>query len=203
MRFRFEVYFSSALPPPSLSRSASVCVFLFRGLLLGNLREAVRDVVGDVEPRDVLTVQQVHRVALLLAEDRHEDVGDADFLLAARLHVKQRPLQHSLETQRRLHLALFGFVDARGGLVDVFLDLLLELREIRATGTEDFANLRSIEDGEQQVLDREVLMTGFTRLVKRIVETVFKLVGQHDSKPSDGDQASSRVHISGCWLSRA
>ena len=127
-----------------------------------------------------------------------EHVGDADFLLAARLHVEHGPLQHALEAERRLHLALFGLVEARGGLIDVLLDLLLELREIGAAGAQDLANLRSVEDGEQQVLDRQVFMARLARLVKGVVEAVFKLVGQHVVETFRSVQASSRVHISGC-----
>jgi hypothetical protein len=62
----------------------------------------------------------------------------------------------------------------------VFLDLLLELRKIRAAGTQDFPNLGGIEDGEQKMLNREVFMTSLPRLVKGVVEAIFKLVGKHD-----------------------
>ena len=85
----------------------------FSVLLVRDLRQAVRDVIDDVEPRDVLAIQQEHGVALLLAEDGDQHVGDAHFLLAARLHVEHRPLQHALEAQRGLHLALLGLLEAR------------------------------------------------------------------------------------------
>ena len=168
-------------------------------LLLGDLRQAVRDVVDDVEARDVLAIQQEHGVALLLAEDRDQHVGDADFLLAARLHVEHRPLQHALEAQRRLHLALLAFLQARRGLVDVFLELLLELAQIRAAGAQDLPHLGRVEDGEQQVLDRQVFVTRLTRLVKGVVETIFKLVGQHFVEPLRRLRPLPDVHISGCW----
>ena len=130
MRLRLVVYFSSALPPsPSRSPSAGRLV-LVRRLLLGDLRQAVRDVIDDVEARDVLAVQQEHRVALLLAEDRDQHVGDADFLLAARLHVEHRALQHALEAERRLHLALLALLEPRGRLIDVLVELLLELASV-------------------------------------------------------------------------
>src|SRR6185312_11349661 len=43
-------------------------VFLV-GLLLGDLRQAVRDVIHDIEASHVLAIQQKHRVALLLGEN--------------------------------------------------------------------------------------------------------------------------------------
>src|ERR1700743_2822138 len=47
-------------------------LFFIRSLLLGNFRQAVRDVVDDVESRHVLTVQQEHSVTLLFAENRDQ-----------------------------------------------------------------------------------------------------------------------------------
>src|SRR6185437_8420701 len=169
---------------------------LLVGLLLGNPGKAVGDVVHDIEPRHVLAVEQEHGVALLFAEDGDQHVGDAHFLLAARLHVEHRALQHALEAERRLHFPLLALFDTRGGLVDVILQLLLELGQIGTAGPEDLAYPGGVEDSQQQMLDGQVLVTRFPGLVEGIVETVFKLVGQHF-------QASSRVHISGCWWSRA
>ena len=152
-------------------------------------------------------------MALLLAEDRHQHVRDPDLLLAARLHVKHRSLQHALESERRLHLALLTLIELGGGLIDVLLQLLLELCEVRAAGAQHLAHLRSVEDREQQVLDREVFVTRLAGLVEGVVEAVLELVGQHlnepfrlsvedqqfhSPSPAQADQASSSVHISGC-----
>ena len=89
-------------------------------LLFGVLRQAVRDVLSDVEPGDFVAVQQEHRVALLLAEDRDQHVGHADLAPAAGLHLEHGPLQHALEAQRRLDLAVvFALLHVRRGFVDV------------------------------------------------------------------------------------
>ncbi len=127
----------------------------------------------------MLAIEQEHRVALLLAENRDQNVGDTNFLLAARLHVEHRSLQHSLETQRRLHLALLAFLEPRSRLVDVILELLLQLGEISAAGAQNLPHLRRIEDREQEVLDCQIFMTRLACLVKGIVEAVFKLVRKH------------------------
>ena len=123
-----------------------------------------------------MAIQQKYRVTLLLAENRHQHVADTDFLLAARLHVEHRPLQYPLETERRLHLALLALLEARSRLLDVIAQLLLQLRQIRAAGTQHLAHLRRVEDREQQVLDRQVLVPGLAGLVERVVQTVFELV---------------------------
>ena len=61
----------------------------------------------------------------------------------------------------------------------MLLQLLLELGQIRAAGAQDLAHLGRVEDGEQQVLDRQVLMARLARPMEGVVETVFQLVGQH------------------------
>jgi hypothetical protein len=103
-------------------------------------------------------LSRIHRVRLLLAEDRDQHVGDRDFLLAARLHVEHRPLQHALEAERRLHVALLAGRQARRRLVDELLQFGLQLGGIRAAGLQDLADLRRVDDREQQVLDGHEFM---------------------------------------------
>src|SRR5205807_2405345 len=81
-------------------------------------------------------------------------------------------LPHSLEAESRLHLALLALLEPGCRLVDVVLQLLFQLDRVRPAGAQHFANLGSVENREQQVLDRQVLVTGLARLVERIVETV-------------------------------
>jgi len=65
----------------------------------------------------------------------------------------------------------------------VLLQLLFEFGEVGSAGTQHFAHLGRVENRQEQVLDREVLVTRLTRLVERIVQTVFELVGQHLGGP--------------------
>ena len=167
-----------------VERAAAVAVahrsfaagFFLGGLLLGDLREAVRDEIDHVEARDLGAVQQVHRVALLLAEDGDEHVGDADFLLARGLHVEHGALQDALEAERRLHFAVFVVRQARRGAVEVLVERVLEPGQVRAAGAQDLAHLGGVEDRQQQVLDREELMASFARLGEGVVQTEFELL---------------------------
>jgi hypothetical protein len=119
---------------PPRSRSPSAGLLFAARTSPRRLGHAVGDVVDDVEARDVLLVEQVHRMALLLAEDRDQHVGDADFLLAARLHVEHGPLQHALEAQRRLHLAVLAGLELRRGSVDVVDELVGAAADVAAAG---------------------------------------------------------------------
>ena len=167
-----------------VERAAAVAVaidtfaagFFLGGLLFGDLRQPVRHEIDHVEARDLGAVQQMDSVALLLAEDGDEHVGDADFLLARRLHVEHGALQDALEAQGRLHLAVFIIRQARGRSVEVLVERVLEPGQIRAAGAQDLAHLGSVEDRQQQVLDREELMAGLTRLGEGVVQTEFELL---------------------------
>jgi len=113
-------------------------------------------------------------VGLLLAEDRDQHVGDGHFLLAARLDVKDRALQDPLESERRLDLAVVVGSECRRGFVDEFLQVRLQPRQIRAAGLQDLAHPRGIQDRQQQVLDRHVLVTGIARLLEGLVQAVLE-----------------------------
>jgi hypothetical protein len=79
----------------------------------------VRDVIDDIETRDILTIEQEDCVALLLTKNSDKYVGNTDFFAAARLHVKHGALQNTLKAESRLHFALIALWQTRRALVDV------------------------------------------------------------------------------------
>jgi hypothetical protein len=106
--------------------------------------------------------------------------------------VEDRPLQHPLETERRLHFAVVVVGQARRGFGDELLERLLQLADVRAAGPEHLANLGRIENREQQVLDRHELMACFARGLEGLVQAEFEFARQHVR------YASSIVHSNGC-----
>ncbi len=133
----------------------------------------------DVQARDVLPAEQEHRVALLLAEYRHQHIDHAHFLAAAGLHVEHRALQHALKAERRLHLALLTLAHQRGVGLDVGAQLGGQFIGRRPAAAERFAHLGRIEQRQQQLLDGQEFVAARARLAERLVETEFKFAGQH------------------------
>ena len=129
-------------------------------------------------------------MTLLLAEDRDQHVRDPDLLLAARLHVKDGALQHALETERGLYLALVALGQARRRLRNVHAQLGSQFLEVGPTGAQHLAHPRVSEQAVQEMLDRQELVTGLAGLAKGLVQAVLEFGRQH--------QISSSVHISGC-----
>ena len=152
-----------------------------RGVL--GLREPVGNEVDHVEPRDLLQAEQVRGVGVLLAEDRDQHVRDRDLLLAARLDVEDRALQHALEAQRGLHLAVVVLLEPRSGLVDEVLEFLAQAGGVRAAGAQDLPDLGGVDDGEQQVLDRHEFMPGFPGALEGLVQADLEFTAQHGVRP--------------------
>ena len=137
------------------------------------------DEIDHIEPRHILHAEQIGRMRLLLAEDRDQNVGYGDFLFAARLHVKHRPLQHPLKSERRLHVPVLAGRQPRCGLVDELFEFGLQLGGIRTARFQDFPDFGGIHDGEQQVLDGHEFMPCFPRTGKRIIQAKFEFLTKH------------------------
>ncbi len=101
-------------------------------------RNAVGDVVDDIDARHALLFQQEHGLTLLLTEDGDQHVGAGHFALARALYVKNSTLQDTLEAQGWLGFAIL-VMDGdqwRGG-VDELLQIMLEFVEVCAAGTQN------------------------------------------------------------------
>jgi hypothetical protein len=133
----------------------------------------VRQVVDDVQARDVLEIEEIHGLRLLLAEDRNEHVAARHLFLAARLHVEHGTLQDSLEAQRGLHVGIVVVRQQGRLLLDEFGQLPPQFGDVRITRLENLVNSRDIQQRKQQVLDRHEFMTLIARSLERLVKTKF------------------------------
>ena len=68
-------------------------------VFLAMLGDAVRKVIDHVQAGHVLLGQVIDRVGVLFTEDGDQHVGPGDLLLARGLHVVDRTLQNTLETE--------------------------------------------------------------------------------------------------------
>ena len=144
----------------------------------GPLGDAVADVVDRVVAGHVLLLQEIRGMAFALREDRDQHVGAGDFLAAGRLHVNHRALDHALKARGRL-----GVVGAVG---DQVLELGLEivdetgaqLVEIDAAGTHDGGRIAIIDQRQQKVFQRRILMMTLVCNRQRTMQGLFKALGK-------------------------
>ncbi|MHC2800886.1 hypothetical protein ACVMII_000632 [Bradyrhizobium diazoefficiens] len=132
------------------------------------------DVVDGVVARHVLLLQEVCGVALALGEDRDQHVGTGHLFATGGLHVDHRALDHALETGGRL-----GIVGAiRHQVLEFGLKIVDEARaelvEIDATGAHDGGCIGVVDQGEQEMLERRVLVMTLVCDRQRTMQGLFK-----------------------------
>ncbi len=157
--------------------------------LTGN---AVRQVIDHVQPRDVLLIQVIDRVGVFFAEDRDQNVGAGDFFPARRLHVIDRALQHPLEPQRGLRIALYIVGEHRDRGCNRLLQIAAQPGEIGATGFQDDLSRGIVQEGQQQMFDRHVLMPRLTGALVALADAVFEILAKHE-------QISPRTYCDPTW----
>ena len=122
--------------------------FLFgaaHGLLLrhaGPLGDAVADIAHRIEPRHVLFLQEIHRVAFALGEKRDEHIGAGHFVAAGILHMQHGALHHALEAGRGLGV-LAVLDDQRDQfVVDIFEQRLAQGLDVDIAGFHHLGGVR-------------------------------------------------------------
>jgi hypothetical protein len=136
-----------------------------------------RDVIGHGDMCDPVALQQQHGVALLLAENRHQNIVHPDFVLAAGLYVEHSALQHALEVELRLHRVLLaGYRNPPQSVGrNVLPEVRAELIEVRAAFFEPLAHPLGVKNREQQVLDRQKFMVCAAGVTEGLIEARLQL----------------------------
>ena len=144
----------------------------------GPLGDAVADVVDGVVARHVLLLQEVRGMALALGEDRDQHVGAGHFFATGRLHMDHRALDHALEAGGRL-----GIVAAIGDEVFEFgLEIVDEagaqLVEIDAAGAHHGGRIGIVDQRQQEMFERRVLVVTLVGDRQRTMQGLFKALGK-------------------------
>ncbi len=112
-------------------------------------------------------------MAFALREDRDQHVGAGDFLAPGRLNVNHRALDHALEAGRR-----FGVVRAVGHEIfelglQIIDEAAAQLVEIDAAGAHHRGGIGIIDQRQQQVFERRILMVALVRDRESTVQRLF------------------------------
>ena len=144
-----------------------------------DLRHAVRDVVDDVEPRDALLLEQVDRVRVALAKHRRDHVAGRHLLATGGLDVHRGALEHALERERLIGTGLFAFRQLVDLLVEEALEVAAQAVDAAAALDDDIGAGRVVEDRQQQVLERQVLVAASADIVDGTLKSGLQLGRQH------------------------
>ncbi len=113
-------------------------------------------------------------MAFALGEDRDQDVGAGHFLATRRLDVNHRALDHALKARGRL-----GVVGAvRNQVFELGFEIIdqtgAQLVEIDAAGPHHRRRVRIIDQRQQKVFKRRILMMALVCDRQRAVQGLFK-----------------------------
>ena len=163
------------------------------GVLTGFLgRDAVRKIVGHVQPGNVLLAQEKDGVRFLFTKNRRQHVGTIDFLAPGRLRVQHRALNDALKTQRGQCVGIGCLGKTRHMCVDKVGQIAPQTVKIQIAGAQHRRRRGVIQQGQQEVFDGNQFVTLLARVNKRHVQADFKFLGNHS-------RSSSMTQASGCW----
>ena len=139
------------------------------------LGDAVADEIHRVEPRHVLQLQEIDRVAFALGEQRHQHIRAGHLVAAGGLHVDRGALHHALEAGGGLRIA--GPVGRQAGeiLVEELRQIRAQLVEVDATGAQHRGGIGVVGQAQQQVLQRRVFVTAFAGERQGAVQRLFEV----------------------------
>ena len=160
---------------------------IFLRVAFGN---AVGNVVQDVQLADALLGQQIHGVRSRLLKHRRQDVATVDRRLARSLRLQQGTLQNALEGGRRLRCRFHPGGQGFQMLRHECLQGGLELHNVASAIVDYVFAGGVIEQGVQDVLQRDVLVVLPRRGVTGLAERALQFTRQHG-------YSCSRVHSSG------
>ncbi len=166
-----------------LGRSRACLLGRLRLIFLTGLQIQSRDAVGNevhhIQPGDVVLVEQVGGVGILFAEDRDQHIGALDFLLAGRLHVVERPLQHALEADGRLGITPVIIIQQRHGLLHHLPQITGQCVEVGFAGAQHAQGRRIFEQRQQQVLDGQEFVTPPACLLVGLADGDLEFLAEH------------------------
>jgi hypothetical protein len=95
--------------------------------------------------------------------------------------MQHRPLQHALESQRRLGLARIVRTQHRGVLADEPLQIAFQLVQMGAAGPQHLGRRRIVQQRQEQMFHGHELMAPIPRLAESKIDGEFQVLAQHKS----------------------
>ena len=149
--------------------------------LVPHFQSAVRDVPEQIQPRNTLFFQQIQRVGVALAVERHQHVAAVDGLFPRRLHLHRCPLQHPLEGAGLFRIALAPFRKLGLRLGQVAFEVPFQLHQPGPAGAQDPRRDRVAQQRVEKVLQRHMLVPPRLGLGERQPQTRFQLFGDRQA----------------------
>ncbi len=133
----------------------------------GTLGDAVGDEIHRVEAGHVLLLQEIGGVAFALGEDGDEHIGAGHLLAAGRLHMHDGAVNDALEAWPWAALRRSA---SKHEIIQLVVEIVDELSaqhvEIDIAGAHDCRGVAIVDQRQQQMFERRVLMTSLVGVLE-------------------------------------
>ena len=145
---------------------------------LAVLADAVADEADRVEPAHILLLEEIDGIAVAFGKQRDQHIGAGDNVLAARLDVQDRALDHPLEPGggRRLGLVL-GF-QRLVFLIEILAHHFAQFGQLHATSLHHFGGVGVVDQRQQKMLERGIFVMALGRAGEGRVQRLLKRLGE-------------------------
>ena len=141
--------------------------------------------VDDINAGNLLLLEEEHRLAFLLAEDRYQHIGTTDLTFARALHMKDCALQYTLKTQGWLGFTIaILFWNQRGCRVDKLGQFPAQALHVGAAGAQHIHGRMVIQQGQQQVFYSHEFMALAAGFLERQIQGDLEISIEHGATSS-------------------
>jgi hypothetical protein len=137
-----------------------------------DLRDAVREIVEDVETRDALLLEQIDGVRVGRQDEGGEDVAAVNLFLSRPFGLKQSVFDDALEGGRVLGERVGGGGGALQFLFEELFQLLRQRLGVAAAVADDLGRRALVQQRVEEVFERHVLVPSFDRLHRGEIQSL-------------------------------
>jgi hypothetical protein len=131
--------------------------------------------IGDrIEAAHVLLLQEIDGIAFALGKQRDQHIGAGHLILAGRLDVEDRPLDHALEAAGGRGVRVAVDLEAIQFGIEIVGDGIGQLAHVDPAGLHHAGGVFVINQREEQMLQRRIFMMALGGVAQRIMQRGFK-----------------------------
>ena len=146
--------------------------------LAAALADAVADIADGIQAAHVLLLEEIDGIGIAFGEQRDQHVGPRDGVLARRLDMQDRALDHALEPGGRLGIGLFRGLEGLVFLVEVLAYHVAQIAKVHAAGLHHLRCVCIVDQGKQEMFERRVFMAALRGIGQGAVQRLFEALGE-------------------------
>ncbi len=146
--------------------------------LLAALADAVADKAHCIQAAHIVLLEEINGIAVAFGKQCDQHIGAGNRVLAGRLHMQDRALDHALETGGRLRVGIVFGLERLVFLLEILLHHGAELGQLDAAGGHHLRGILVVDQRQKEVLQRGIFMPALGRVGECLVERFLEIWGE-------------------------